>query len=69
MKEELGDPVTRKQVEEILERIMDRPYKIEVALSSDSATTVPEKLSDTSPLVRAARSKGAQVISEREEEQ
>ena len=48
---------------------MDRPYKIEVALSSDSATTVPEKLSDTSPLVRAARSKGAQVISEREEEQ
>ena len=69
VKEELGDPVTRKQVEEILERIMDRPYKIEVALSSDSATTVPEKLSDTSPLVRAARSKGAQVISEREEEQ
>ncbi|MEE2884415.1 MAG: DNA polymerase III subunit gamma/tau [Chloroflexota bacterium] len=68
VKEELGDPITRKQVEDILEGIMDKPYKIEVVLSGESASSAPEKLSDTSPLVRAARSKGAQVIGEREDE-
>ena len=55
-------------MEDILEGIMDKPYKIEVVLSGESASSVPEKLSDTSPLVRAARSKGAQVIGEREDE-
>ena len=69
VKEELGDPVTRKQVEEILGRIMDEPYKIDVVLSDVIEPNGTEKISDTSPLVRVARSKGAQVIGEREDEQ
>ena len=69
VKEELGDPVTRKQVEEILGRIMDEPYKIDVVLSDVIKPNGPEKISDTSPLVKVARSKGAQVIGEREDEQ
>ena len=68
VQEELGNPVTRREVEETLERIMGNPYRIEAAVSETDNHKSQRSAADRSPLVRAARSKGAQVVGEREDQ-
>ena len=68
VQEELGNPATRREVEETLERIMGNPYRIEAAVSQTDNHAAQRSAADRSPLVRAARSKGAQVVGEREDQ-
>ena len=68
VQEELGNPATRREVEQTLERILGRPYRIEVSVSASENHDSRKGAADRSPLVRAARSKGAQVVGEREDE-
>ena len=68
VQEELGNPVTRREVEETLERVLGNPYRIEAAVSETDNHKTQRSAADRSPLVRAARSKGAQVVGEREDE-
>ena len=68
VQEELGNPVTRREVEETLERVLGNPYRIEAAVSETDNHKTQRSVADRSPLVRAARSKGAQVVGEREDE-
>jgi DNA polymerase-3 subunit gamma/tau len=65
--QELGNPATRREVEETLERILGGPYRIDVSLIASENQGNQKSVADRSPLVRAARSKGAQVIDERED--
>ena len=68
VQQELGDAATRREVEETLERILGNPYRIEVSVAASENHGNQKGVADRSPLVRAARSKGAQVVDEREEE-
>ena len=68
LQEELGNPVTRREVEQALERVLGEPYRIEASVSATDNHSTQRSVADRSPLVRTARSKGAQVVGEREEE-
>ena len=68
VQEELGNPATRREVEQTLERVLGDPYRIEAAVSQTDNHTAQRSAADRSPMVRAARSKGAQVVGEREDE-
>ena len=68
LQEELGNPVTRREVEQALERVLGEPYRLEASVSATDNHSTQRSISDRSPLVRTARSKGAQVVGEREEE-
>ena len=68
LQEELGNPVTRREVEQALERVLGEPYRLEASVSATDNHSTQRSVADRSPLVRTARSKGAQVVGEREEE-
>ena len=68
LQEELGNPVTRREVEQALERVLGEPYRLEASVSATDNHGTQRSVADRSPLVRTARSKGAQVVGEREEE-
>ncbi len=68
VKEELDNPVTRREVEQTLEKILGSPYRMDVLAAADVGNHKQVRAADRSPMVRAARSKGAQVVDEREEE-
>ena len=68
VQEELGNPATRREVEQTLERVLGEPYRIEASVSATDNHNTQRSVADRSPLVRTARSKGAQVVGEREDE-
>jgi DNA polymerase-3 subunit gamma/tau len=67
MQEELNDPETRKVVEEVLGRVMDGPYKLEVSLAVSRNDPTARRAANTSHLVRAAQAMGAHVVGQTEE--
>ena len=69
MQQELDDPQTRRAFEEVLARVMDAPYEIDVSLLSPDKKVSNQGAADRSHLVRAARAMGAQVVDEKEEVQ
>ena len=68
MKEELSNPETHKEVNEVLARILEGTYDIKVSSIDGGTINSGEGAAQRSHLVRAAQSMGAQVVGETEEE-
>lgn len=67
MEEELGDPQTRRALEESILKSVGTSYKVDLALTDD-AVNGPTKPSAQSHLVRAALAMGARIIEEEGEQ-
>ena len=67
MEEEIGDPNSRRLIEDAVQNVLGSEHKIKVALVDGQSSGPRESVAQKSHLVRAARMMGARVISEKEE--
>ena len=68
MQSELDDPQTRKRLEEVFEKFMDRSYQVQVMLTADPGGSPSGSVARRSNLVRAAQAMGARVVGEKEDD-
>ena len=68
VQQELEDPLTRKEVKEVLTTVMDGDYEIQVSLADNNNSTTGQSVANRSYLVRTAQSMGARVVDEKEDE-
>ena len=66
MEEELGDPVTRRELQEVLARITGNTYSVSVSLAASAENGPQRGAARRSHLVRVAQAMGARVVDEKE---
>ena len=68
MEQELDDPATRRELQEVLDRVMGDTYEVQVSLADSNSDGPRLGLAQRSHLVRAAQAKGARVVAEKEDD-
>ncbi len=67
MEEEIGNPNSRRLVQDAVQKVMGNKYEIKLALVDGQSNGPQQSVAQKSHLVRAARMMGARVVGEKEE--
>ena len=68
MEQELDDPATRRELQEVFDRVMGDTYEVQVSLADANNDGPRLGPAQRSHLVRAAQAKGARVVAEKEDD-